>query len=80
MPDPSLDQAIVVPVADAHAQKSHRQVPRTGSRWQSRSSAAGHNSSVMADELFADELHPNTEGVRIIAEEVYKALLVLHGP
>jgi lysophospholipase L1-like esterase len=36
--------------------------------------------SRLRDGHFADELHPNTEGARIIAEEVYKALLVLHGP
>ena len=35
--------------------------------------------SKLKDEQFADELHPNAEGAKMIAEEVYMALSVLHG-
>ncbi len=35
--------------------------------------------SRLKDEHFADELHPNDEGAKIIAEEVYKALSVFFG-
>jgi acyl-CoA thioesterase-1 len=34
--------------------------------------------SRLKDEHFADELHPNAEGARIIAEEVFKVLVPLH--
>jgi hypothetical protein len=36
--------------------------------------------SRLRDEHVGDELHPNAEGARIIAEEVYKALSVIHSP
>jgi lysophospholipase L1-like esterase len=35
--------------------------------------------SKLKDEHFADELHPNDEGAKIIAEEVFKALSVVCG-
>jgi lysophospholipase L1-like esterase len=34
--------------------------------------------SLLHDEHFADELHPNAEGAKIIAEEVFKALAPMH--
>ena len=36
--------------------------------------------SRLRDERFADELHPNAEGARIIAKEVFKVLVSLHSP
>jgi lysophospholipase L1-like esterase len=34
--------------------------------------------SRLKDEHFADELHPNAEGAKIIAEEVFKVLAPIH--
>lgn len=36
--------------------------------------------SRLRDEHFGDGLHPNAEGARMIAEEVYKALVSIHKP
>jgi lysophospholipase L1-like esterase len=35
--------------------------------------------SRLHDEHFGDELHPNEEGAKIIAEEVFKVLVGVHG-
>jgi lysophospholipase L1-like esterase len=36
--------------------------------------------SRLHDEHFGDELHPNAEGAKIIAEEVYELLTTIHHP
>lgn len=36
--------------------------------------------SRLRDEHFGDELHPNDQGAKIIAEEVHKAIVALHNP